>query len=642
MTTLSAAQALARAQRPQNVLDRQPAGTGIPALRLNGQKISGRLDEALTSAELTRTITGASTLTLNVSDGDRRILTSGVLSAGAWLALDGLNFTLAAVSKAGDDLTLTFEDREVAWLRRYTEPRKAARGPKMTRAQFVLSLVREVREGRIGFYCPELKVQQPVKAGEPTGTPAEPQGTKGEQATARLGAGLTVKGKTADADQRANMRRVLDVAEELNAPEKARVALCAACIVESTFRNLTYGDSSSIGILQLLDIHLGGSTATKGGRRDVALVARLFLTKGFTGKGGAISLAQRNPGMTAGQIAQAVQGSAYPDRYDEVRAEAEAIVRAYGGGGLAGASSTGSGGGRPGVYEFTRGQGDGQRESSWDAIGRLADEVQWRRFMVAGVLWFISDDALIRQPPLARLRESTAGIDEIDFDFDTGQAAARATVRAQADRWAAPPGSVVLLERLGPANGRWIVEEIRSPLDSVQTEITLLRTRPKLPEPEAPTVTGDGTGSASDSGSTISLSSSGGGALPKYAGASSVSGGEGGDWGGAKPIADRLAALVCPPAVVSSTKRSRVKTASGNVSDHYIGNSTAYANDIACSLSLGDQIVGKLAAAVGVPDYKGGYWLNRDITEGGRRYRVQIGWRTEGHYDHIHCGVKRL
>ena len=58
-------------------------------------------------------------------------------------------------------MTLTFEDRDVAYLRRHTKPRKISRN-KSTRAQFVQSLVREVKANRIKFYSPEVNERQAI------------------------------------------------------------------------------------------------------------------------------------------------------------------------------------------------------------------------------------------------------------------------------------------------------------------------------------------------------------------------------------------------------------------------------------------------------------------------------------------------
>lgn len=96
------------------------------------------------------------------------------------------------------------------------------------------------------------------------------------------------------------------------APPKAALALWMAGIVESGLRNLNYGDRDSLGPLQVREgIH---------GRMTPFQQAMSFLTRGFTGRGGAIALSGSLG--SAGQVAQAVQGSAFPERYDQVRARA--------------------------------------------------------------------------------------------------------------------------------------------------------------------------------------------------------------------------------------------------------------------------------------------------------------------------------
>jgi hypothetical protein len=112
---------------------------------------------------------------------------------------------------------------------------------------------------------------------------------------------------------------------------KAGLALFEAGIVEtgdpSLSTNPAGGDGTSRGALQLLD-----STAAAYGLNpmDVQAVAAGFLTHGYTGKGGAMSLEDANPGWSAGNIAQAVQGSAYPERYDQAEAQARAVMQSLG------------------------------------------------------------------------------------------------------------------------------------------------------------------------------------------------------------------------------------------------------------------------------------------------------------------------
>ena len=122
-------------------------------------------------------------------------------------------------------------------------------------------------------------------------------------------------------------------------------------------------------------------------------------------------------------------------------------------------------------------------------------------------------------------------------------------------------------------------------------------------------------------------------------------GGTGSDWGGSMQralwfarIADDWAmANGKNKSLISSQKRSRILTASGNTSDHYKGNNAAYAVDIATSGKEGDVLLAYIMEKFGHPEYKGGSWFN--VTIDG--YRYQVGWRVKNHFDHIHVGVKK-
>jgi hypothetical protein len=271
-------------------------------------KLDTRIDEAVTGGELERTIEGASTLTLTLHDPKRTLLQSGMFGYAIQVSLDGERFRLVKVSKSGDDLTLTFEDRVVALLRQHDKPRKASRG-KLTRAQFALSLVREIKPP-VQFVCPELKVRQPV-------------------------AGQT---------DRRKLRKALP-------------------------------------------------------------------------------------------------------------------------------------------YQFRRGGTDGTQEDSWTCLQRLAQEVNWRCFVSAGAVWFISDEALVKARRLTAISEQTLGVGSVDFDVDDGKVSSEVTVTCRARRWATPPGSIVQLSGLGPADGQWLVASVRRGLYDADATITLRRPTRKLAEP---------------------------------------------------------------------------------------------------------------------------------------------------------------
>lgn len=121
-------------------------------------------------------------------------------------------------------------------------------------------------------------------------------------------------------------------------------------------------------------------------------------------------------------------------------------------------------------------------------------------------------------------------------------------------------------------------------------------------------------------------------------------GGDGGNWGGSMERALEIASFAkkClkKDNVISSQKRSRVKTASGNVSDHYEKNMKAYAVDLPVKGKAGDELLACIMKSWdngSYADYKGGKWLN--VNKDG--YRYQFGWKVKDHYDHIHVGVKK-
>lgn len=138
-------------------------------------------------------------------------------------------------------------------------------------------------------------------------------------------------------------------------------------------------------------------------------------------------------------------------------------------------------------YEFSRGTADA-REDSWTCIGRLAQEVGWRRYIARGALWFVSEAWLATHPPAYRLTEGARGVLSIEFDFETRSRATEATVKVTAGRYALAPGDVVELVGEGPADGKWLVSTTRRDLVSPVHELTLKRPDAKLLEP-APNVT---------------------------------------------------------------------------------------------------------------------------------------------------------
>lgn len=94
---------------------------------------------------------------------------------------------------------------------------------------------------------------------------------------------------------------------------------------------------------------------------------------------------------------------------------------------------------------------------------------------------------------------------------------------------------------------------------------------------------------------------------------------------------------------VSSAKRARRNTVSGSMSDHYQGNSTAFAHDLSATPGTrGDSAASRIVEALGGPKgwgRKGGVF---NTTINGIRFQVLWKTMTGGnHYDHIHVGARR-
>lgn len=157
---------------------------------------------------------------------------------------------------------------------------------------------------------------------------------------------VTVKGGRASRSQREILGRALAYADKHNAPYAAKLALVSALIVESEAKNLSTPSADgygSYGVLQGLERYHGRKNLMNPEYQfSVFLGKNKKWPKGFTSKGNAIEFARR--GMAPGDIAQAVEGSAYPDRYAQYIGEAKKIIRAYKGANQGGSSAPSVGG----------------------------------------------------------------------------------------------------------------------------------------------------------------------------------------------------------------------------------------------------------------------------------------------------------
>lgn len=107
-----------------------------------------------------------------------------------------------------------------------------------------------------------------------------------------------------------------DVAVSRGVNEKVMLSLFEAGWVESHFNNLPCGHSDSVGYLQ--------QRPSQGWGTPEECMDPVHATNAYLDQ--AIVNDANNPGYTAGQLAQSVQRSAYPERYDEAEAKALELI----------------------------------------------------------------------------------------------------------------------------------------------------------------------------------------------------------------------------------------------------------------------------------------------------------------------------
>ena len=117
-----------------------------------------------------------------------------------------------------------------------------------------------------------------------------------------------------DAEQAKVLSTVLRIGRKQGASKKEMLAAVETALVESNIRNLGYGDADSSGWRQERAMYYPNPQNVK------ASAGRFFQETAEQGRGA---------GMTAGQLAQAVQRSAFPDKYDERKADAVPLLRAF-------------------------------------------------------------------------------------------------------------------------------------------------------------------------------------------------------------------------------------------------------------------------------------------------------------------------
>lgn len=111
---------------------------------------------------------------------------------------------------------------------------------------------------------------------------------------------------------------------------------------------------------------------------------------------------------------------------------------------------------------------------------------------------------------------------------------------------------------------------------------------------------------------------------------------------GTENLAQALAAIALwdnPPLYISD---GWGRTWGSSRSDHHVGNTDAWAVDLAvrgiqAPTPQTEEAARRVASALGHPGWTGG---DLKVTIGG--YRFQVLWKVAGHFNHVHVGVKKV
>lgn len=442
----------------------QAIDSALGDVMLRGAKLTERIDADLLEGKVLRKMTGASSLTLTIDDHGGRVLRSGLLEEAFVVEIDGLRFVFVGYEgETAEPLTLTLE-AETAWrLKQLHGPFKAFRD-EMTRAEVAKNRVMQLPAPRPRFVCPELHKAQPIKSDREA---RKAKQTSTEERGHGIGDGAELELKPgehekADAAQLELGDMALRIAESHEAPAVVMVALIAALIDETLMGKL----SSNV-----LEAEGSGEGAEVTGAAQE--IINFLIGKGGYPEGGAIGYSNHHPDAGPAQIATAMQNNAAGAApYEQCVPSARRWVSAFGGGSI---SSP-----RPERFPFEQKKG----ENNWAFITGLAQPVNWRCFESAGWIYFISEPDLLRSAQRMLISDSSPGVLNTKIKGTEGKKKDEVTIEVIGDRWSAPPGSAVLLDRHGPADGIYLVEQIEAPLTAERPVLEVQLKRPTRPKKE--------------------------------------------------------------------------------------------------------------------------------------------------------------
>lgn len=431
--------------------------------------------------ETAATIDGVATVTIAVRDPDATLEAllgdqDSLLNDGVSATINGDRYMLQSASADGTGLVTVVMEDEVKWRLSQFDRFLAVR---RTRTRFfpwfARRLVKEASDpplASMGFYCPELDDKQQIKRPSTSSTVGQAGRASGLGSQA-----ITVKGKPASALQRDVIEGCLAQAQQDGASRRVMIAVVMAITQESdagVLANVTTGNDDT-GIYQQ-----GRNWISVAGARQPGPSTHAFLVTGpssWKKVHGSTKTAPADLETAIKQVQISVGG------YRQWEGEATNTVNVWLGSDSA--KTITSTVVEP--FEYTRGEKHGDRENSWDALGRYATDIGYHRWAQHNTLLVVSDDELRAAAPSAEVHGDEGWLLQAPaWEWNPRRATHEVTMRVLADRWGMQIGAVLNLHR-GAAQGRFLVAETSGGLVSPEMDVTLRRPTPKKREPAAST-----------------------------------------------------------------------------------------------------------------------------------------------------------
>ena len=457
---------------------------------------TANLATALSSVQMITSMKNVGSLTAVVNDPQWTFMDSGFFDTDENGEIDPIDvnypdgsrfwwrLTQVSASDSARQITLTFLVRESVYLQHLHGPKSANRA-KMSRAEFLQSCCKDVKEGPIEFYCQQLDTKQKIANPDTSGAAS---GSKSPGVGADV-KNLTVKGRPMTVAQASVATELLSRCALKNAPESVCVAIIYAGIWESGLdkneHNKTYGGvlASNYKLLAWDDIDGQADSFLVGGRGYI--------------EGGALALF-RNAITDPVEIAVTTEApsnwpknayateTGYPGDKAAI-AEATAIVAAAAGGGISAATTTTTTT-QIETYNYQINPG----ELYWVGMQRLEQEVNWELFWDGNRLYYDSEQTLIRQKASAVIHRDDVAVIDWDFTWDARQLCTQMTLVLLDEPMEFRAGEVIQLVGFGTVSagssaspkrpGYWLIQDSTRTWGELSTTYTLVQ--PDLPKLE--------------------------------------------------------------------------------------------------------------------------------------------------------------